>query len=207
MADIDLRYKVAAVQAAPVFLDLNATVGKAIGLIEEAARGGARLIGFPETWVPGYPWWIWLGSPAWGMQFVQRYHANSLIVDSPQTERIQNAAKDNDINVVLGYSEKAGGSLYIGQMFVRRNGSIVTTRRKLKPTHVERTVFGESDGSHLSVQEFDDLGKVGALCCWEHLQPLTKYAMYSMGEQVHVASWGHGTILGILYAKTRERCR
>jgi aliphatic nitrilase len=201
MAGTSLRYKVAAVQAAPVFLDLDATVDKAVGLIEEAAHNDARLIGFPETWIPGYPWWIWLGSPAWGMQFVQRYHDNSLVVNSPQTERLLRAAKDNDINVVLGYSEKAGGSLYMGQMFIRRDGSIAATRRKLKPTHVERTVFGESDGSHLAVHEFEDLGKVGALCCWEHLQPLTKYAMYSMNEQVHVAAWPSFSLYsGVAYA-------
>ena len=186
-------YKVAAVQAAPVFLDLDGTIDKTIALIEEAAGNDAKLIAFPETWVPGYPWWIWLGSPAWGMQFVQRYHDNSLAVDSPQMSRVCEAAKQNSINVVLGYSEKAGGSLFMGQCLVSDQGEMIFARRKLKPTHVERTVFGEGDGSDFQVAD-TDIGRIGALCCWEHLQPLSKYAMYSMNEQVHVAAWPSFTL-------------
>jgi len=182
------KFKAAAVQASPVFLDLDATVDKCVALISEAAANNARLIAFPETFIPGYPWFIWLDSPAWGMQFVQRYHDNSLVYGSPQAERLAKAAKDNAIMVVMGHSEKQGGSLYMGQWIIGPDGRTIAMRRKLKPTHVERTVFGEGDGSDLSV--FDtDLGRVGALCCWEHLQPLSKYAMYAQNEQVHVASW------------------
>jgi nitrilase len=182
------KFKAAAVQASPVFLDLDKTVDKSIALIKEAASKGAALIAFPETFIPGYPWFIWLDSPAWGMQFVQRYHDNSLVYGSPQADRLAKAAKDHGIMVVMGHSEKQGGSLYMGQWIIGPDGRTIATRRKLKPTHVERTVFGEGDGSDLSVFE-TDLGRVGALCCWEHLQPLSKYAMYAQNEQVHVASW------------------
>jgi aliphatic nitrilase len=182
------RFRVAAIQAAPVFLDLDGSIDKARRLIREAAGNGARLIAFPETWIPGYPWFAWLDSPAWGMQFIQRYHDNSLVLGSPEYQRIAQAARDNRIWVVLGYSEKAGGSLYMGQAFIDDQGDTVATRRKLKPTHVERTIFGEGDGSHLSVHE-TPLGNLGALCCWEHLQPLSKYAMYAQNEQVHIAAW------------------
>lgn len=182
------KYRVAAVQAAPVFLDLGASIDKAVGLIEEAARNEARLIAFPETWLPGYPWFIWLDSPAWGMRFIQRYHDNSLVYGSPEAERIAAAAKAHRIMVVMGHSEKSGGSLYMAQWIIDADGATVARRRKLKPTHVERTVFGEGDGSDLSVYD-TPLGRVGALCCWEHLQPLSKYAMYAQNEQVHVASW------------------
>ena len=182
------KFRAAAVQAAPVYLDLDASIDKAIKLIAEAARNDAKLIAFPETWLPGYPWFIWLDSPAWGMQFVQRYHDNSLVYGTPQAERIAQAAKDHNITVVMGHSEKQGGSLYIAQWIIDENGETVAQRRKLKPTHVERTVFGEGDGSDLSVWD-TSLGRVGALCCWEHLQPLSKYAMYAQNEQVHIASW------------------
>ena len=87
------RLRVAAIQAAPVFLDLDGTIDKAIQLMQEAAGQGARLIAFPETWIPGYPWWIWLDSPAGGMQFVQRYHDNSLVVNSPEFERLAQTAR------------------------------------------------------------------------------------------------------------------
>jgi nitrilase len=182
------KFVAAAVQAAPVFLDLDASVDKAIGLIAEAAAKGAKLIAFPETWLPGYPWFIWLDSPAWGMQFIQRYHDNSLVYGSPQAERLAQAARQHAITVVMGHSEKHGGSLYMGQWIIGADGETVAMRRKLKPTHVERTVFGEGDGSDLAVHD-TPLGRVGALCCWEHLQPLSKYAMYAQNEQVHIAAW------------------
>lgn len=188
MAITHPKYRVAAVQAAPAFLDLDAGIDKAIGLIREAAAQGAQLIAFPETWLPGYPWFIWLDSPAWGMQFIQRYHDHSLVYGSPQAERLAQAAKDSAIMVVMGHSEKSGGSLYMGQWIIGADGNTVAQRRKLKPTHVERTVFGEGDGSDLSVYD-TPLGRVGALCCWEHLQPLSKYAMYAQNEQVHIAAW------------------
>src|SRR6478735_1261723 len=164
------KFRAAAIQAAPVFLDLDASVDKAIRLIAEAAANDAKLIAFPETFLPGYPFFIWLDSPAWGMQFIQRYHDNSLVYGSPQADRLAKAAKDHAIVVVMG------------------DGETIAQRRKLKPTHVERTVFGEGDGSDLAVHD-TPLGRVGALCCWEHLQPLSKYAMYAQNEQVHIAAW------------------
>lgn len=182
------RFTVAAVQAAPVYLDLDGTVEKAVGLIAEAGARGVDLVGFPEVWIPGYPWWIWLDNPLGGVPNVARYHANSLVLGSPQAERLTRAAAEHDVNVVMGYSERDGGSRYMGQMLISRTGEVLSTRRKLKPTHVERSVFGEGDGSDLTVHE-TDLGRVGALCCWEHLQPLTKHAMYSLGEQIHVGAW------------------
>lgn len=182
------QLRVAAVQAAPVFLDIDATIDKTIALMKQAASQGARLIAFPETWIPGYPWWIWLSAPALGMQYVQRYHDNSLVVGSAEFNRLAQAAREAGIWVSLGYSEKAGGSLYMGQALIDDQGRVVKTRRKLKPTHVERTVFGEGDGSDLAVME-TAIGNVGMLCCWEHLQPLSKYAMYAQNEQIHIAAW------------------
>lgn len=180
--------KVACVQAAPAYLDLAAGIDKTIALIGEAAENGAGLIAFPETWLPGYPWFLWLDSPAWGMRFVERYHENSLVLGSDEARRISDAARAAGIHVVLGYSERDAGSLYIGQWLIDDCGETIGTRRKLKPTHVERTLFGESDGSSLTV--FDTaLGRVGALACWEHLQPLSKYALYAQHEQIHVAAW------------------
>ena len=197
-------FKVAAVQAAPEFLDLDKTVEKAVDLIDEAGAQGVKLIAFPETWVPGYPWWAWLGAPAWGMQFVGRYHENSIVAGSEQDAALADAARRNNMHVVMGVSEKAGGSLYMGQWHYGPDGKIIARRRKLKPTHVERTIFGESDGSHLAVHD-TDIGRIGALCCWEHLQPLTKYAMYSQNEQIHIASWPSFSLYkGVAYALGSE---
>lgn len=182
------KFKAAAVQAAPVFLDLDATVGKTVDLIEEASGAGASLVAFPECWIPGHPLWTLLDSVAWGMQFVQRYFDNAMTADSAEMETIQAAARDNNIHVVLGYAERAGGSLYMGQAIIDADGNRLAARRKLRPTHVERTVFGEGDGSDLKVHD-TAIGRLGALNCWEHIQPLVKQAMFSQQEQVHVASW------------------
>lgn len=185
---VKTQYKVAAVQAAPAFLDLDKGVDKAIDYIAQAARNGASLVAFPEVWLPGYPWWIWLDAPAWGMRFVQRYFENALVVGSPQWERLRAAAAQHQIHVVLGFSERDGGTLYLSQAIIDDRGEVVATRRKLKPTHAERTVFGEGDGSHIAVHD-TALGRMGALCCAEHIQPLSKYAMFSQQEQVHIAAW------------------
>jgi nitrilase len=182
------KFKAAAVQAAPVFLDADATVERTVTLIRQAADEGASLVGFPEAWIPGYPWWIWLGPPAWGMQFVQRYFDNSLSAGDKHLRSIEETARKARIEVVLGFSERVGGSLYLSQAFISADGETRAIRRKLKPTHVERSVFGDGDGSDFKV--FDTpLGRLGALLCWEHLQPLSRYAMFSMNEQVHIAGW------------------
>lgn len=182
-------FKAAAVQAEPVWLDVAASVDKAVSLIEEAARNGARLIAFPEVWIPGYPHFLWLGPQAEAMPFIPRYHSNSIVVGDENFQRLAAAAGDHGVTVVMGASERDKGSVYMAQFIFGADGSTIATRRKLKPTHVERALFGEGDGSNIAVHEVDGIGILGALNCWEHLQPLTKYAMYGLGEQVHVASW------------------
>ena len=179
----------AAVQAEPCWLDVAAGVDKAVALIEQAASNGAALLAFPETWIPGYPHFLWLDSQAWGMQFVQRYHQSSIAIGDASFSRIAKAAADNAITVVLGVSERDFGSLYMAQFAFSADGEVLYTRRKLKPTHVERVLYGEGDGSDLCVHDVEGIGRLGSLNCWEHLQPLSKYAMYSQGQQVHVASW------------------
>ena len=193
------KFKAAAVQAAPAYLDLDATVAKTIDLIAAAARGGARLVAFPECWIPGHPLWTLLDSVAWGMQFVQRYFDNAMTATGPEMKAIQAAAREHAIHVVFGYAERAGGSLYMGQAIIDESGNRLAARRKLRPTHVERTVFGEGDGSDLKVHD-TAIGRLGALNCWEHIQPLVKQAMFSQHEQVHVASWPSFCVADAAYA-------
>jgi aliphatic nitrilase len=180
--------KLAAVQAAPVFLDRTATIDKAIVLMERAAESGAELIGFPETWIPGYPWWIWLGPPHWGLQFAARYRRNAMRRDGPEMQALCDAARRFGLVCVFGHAELFGGSLYMGQTIVDSDGSVKLHRRKLKPSRAERMVFGEGDGSGLTIVE-TSVGRVGALNCWEHLQPLSKFALAAQNEEIHVASW------------------
>ncbi|MCX7072376.1 MAG: carbon-nitrogen hydrolase family protein [Gammaproteobacteria bacterium] len=182
------RLRVAAVQAAPVFADIDATIDKTIALMEQAAADGVQLIAFPETWIPGYPWWIWLTPPALGMAWVQRYFDNSLVIGGAEFQRLRDAARRLKLWLALGFSERAAGSLYIAQALIDDQGLLRRSRRKLKPTHVERTVFGDGDGSDLTVTA-TALGNIGMLNCWEHLQPLSKYALYAQDEQIHIGAW------------------
>lgn len=182
------QYKVAAVQVAPEFLDLDAGIEKAIGLMKEASEAGAKLIAFPENFLPGYPWFVWLSSIAECMPLLAQYRTQGLVIGSDKYQKIEEAAAMYGIYVVLGFTERSNGSLYIAQALIDDHGKTFATRRKLKPTMLERVVFGEGDGSDLAVHD-TPLGRVGALCCWEHAQPLLKAAMFSQHEQVHVASW------------------
>lgn len=195
-----LRFKAACVQASSTFHDVDAGVDKAITLIEEAAATGAKVIAFPECWIPGYPWWAWLDSPAWGMQFVQKQFENCMTADGPHAERLTEAAQKNDIYVVMGYSERENGTLYISQMHIDPWAGERFTRRKLKATHVERTIFGEGGGEDFIVRD-TEIGRLGSLCCWEHINPLNKFAMYAQNEQIHIASWPSFSIyLGAAFA-------
>ncbi|WP_137128623.1 carbon-nitrogen hydrolase family protein [Rhizobium sp. FY34] len=180
--------KAAAVQAAPVYMNLNASITKAETIVAEAASHGAKLVAFPETWLPGYPWFIWLGAPAEGMQFIPPYHDNSMELRSPEMKRLQKIAAKYEVTLVMGYSERDGGSRYMSQVIIGEEGEILLNRRKLKPTHVERTIYGDGDGSDIKVVD-SAFGRLGALNCWEHMQPLVKMAMYAQHEEVHVAGW------------------
>ncbi|KAH8892706.1 carbon-nitrogen hydrolase [Thozetella sp. PMI_491] len=180
--------RVAVAQFEPVWLDLQGTVDKTCRLLEEAAVGGAQLVAFPECWIPGYPAWIWTRSVDFDLSTA--YIQNSLRVDSPEMQRICDAAAKHKISVVLGFSENHRDSLYISQVVIDADGIIQVNRRKLKATHMERTIFGEASGLSLkNVVELEGIGRVGALSCWEHTQPLLKYHTYHQNESIHVAAW------------------
>ncbi|KAH7073509.1 cyanide hydratase/nitrilase-like protein [Paraphoma chrysanthemicola] len=201
--------KVAVTQHEPVWFDLEATVDKTCRLIEEAASGGAQLIAFPEVWITGYPAWIWARpvDPPLALKYIK----SSLSYDSPLMSKICATAKSSKIAVILGFSENSHNSLYISQCTISASGEIIMKRRKFKPTHMERTVFGDAGGSSLNnVAEVEGVGKVGALACWEHMQPLLKYHTMSLREQIHVAAWPpiHPFEEGSpgLYSMTAEGC-
>ncbi len=180
--------RIAVAQVAPAYMDLEAGIAKCESLLAEAATNGARLLALPENFLPGYPWYIWLGSPAWGMQFMAEYHRQSLVIGSSQYRRLEQAAAEHGIHICFGFSERSEGSLYMGQALIDDHGHTVWTRRKLKPTHAERLVFGEGDGSDLVVSD-TALGRIGGLCCSENTQSLSKFALIAQHEQIHIAAW------------------
>jgi predicted amidohydrolase len=191
--------RVAAVQAAPVFLDLDASVDKAIDLVGRAAKRGARLVAFGETWLPGYPAWLDLcpGAAEWNSPGARAIHArlraNSLVIPGPETERLGRAARRHRVVLVIGGHERvegaAGhGTLYATQMIFGADGALLSTHRKLVPTHAERLAWGQGDGGGLAAVE-TSCGRVGSLICWEHWMPLARQAMHQSGEAIHVAVW------------------
>lgn len=183
------QYKVAVSQAEPCWFDLAAGVCKTIKLIEEASANGASLIAFSEVWLPGYPNFVWSGTYTENIPLVQRYILNSMEAHGPEMLRIRQAAAKNNIYICLGFSERDNGSLYLAQVLIDSKGKVLLHRRKIKPTHLERTIFGDATGDSLRNVVDTPLGKIGMLNCWEHFQPLLKYNTYAQGEQVHIAAW------------------
>lgn len=180
--------KVAAVQASPVFLNLDATVDKAIRIIAEAAENGAEMIVFPEAFFPGYPYWIWLGDPGYGMPFYLRLRENSITVPGSAISKLSEAARKYKIYVCASGTEKDRGSLYLTQFWFDNAGNLLGKHRKLRPTGVERTIWAEGDGSMMPV--FDtEIGRIGGLQCWEHMMPANMIVMDAQNEQIHAASW------------------
>ncbi|BAQ09568.1 nitrilase [Bacillus sp. OxB-1] len=185
------KYRVAAVQASPVLLDLDATIDKTCRLVDEAAANGAKVIAFPEAFIPGYPWWIWLGNADYGMKYYIQLYKNSVEIPSLAVQKLSSAAKRNKVYFCVSVTEKDGGSLYLTQLWFDPNGDLIGKHRKLKATNAEKTIWGDGDGSMMPVFE-TEFGNLGGLQCWEHFLPLNVAAMASMNEQVHVASWPIG---------------
>ncbi|WP_167752907.1 carbon-nitrogen hydrolase family protein [Pusillimonas caeni] len=187
---IESKFVAAVVQAAPQYLDLDASVTKAIDLIGEASAAGASLIAFPELWLPGYPWWVWMGSDEWAAShdFTDRYRHAAFDYSSRHALRLREAARKYGMAVVMGVAERADETLYIGQWLIGGDGQTLWRRRKLKPGFLERKLFSEGGGGNLTVVD-TPLGRLGGLCCSEHRHPLFKYALYAQGEEIHIAAW------------------
>ncbi|SCO82719.1 probable cyanide hydratase [Fusarium oxysporum] len=183
------QWKAAICQAEPCWFDKVAGIEKTIRLISEASQNGASLIAFSEVWLPGYPNFLWSGTYRENMPLVQKYMQNSMSAYGDEMLEIRQATAAANIYVCFGFSERVGASLYLAQVLIGPDGNILLHRRKTKPTHVERTIFGDSTGDSLTTVVDTPLGKIGMLNCWEHLQPLLKYHTYCQGEQVHIAAW------------------
>jgi len=187
------NFRVAVIQAAPVFLDLEATIEKACNLIREASKNGAAFVLLPEVFVPGYPDWIW-NVPIGKMSLHQELYAtlleNSISMDDKQIEKLAITAKENNIYVAIGVNEKnttgSEGSIYNTVVYINADGTILGKHQKLIPTLAERTAWAYGDPSTLQV--FDtDLTKIGGLICWENYMPLARCVLYSQGVQLYLA--------------------
>jgi predicted amidohydrolase len=191
MGDIFPKFKAAAIQAAPVFLNREATVEKACRLIEEAASKGAKLIAFPEVFIPAYPYWNRLDNPYRGREFFVELVKNSVEVPSSATEKICACARRSNAYVVMGINEKVPetlGTIYNTNFLIDPTGNILGAHRKLVPTFIEKITWGVGDGHSLKVYD-TDIGKLGMLNCGENTNCLARFALIAQGEQVHVANY------------------
>jgi len=192
-------FRIAAVQAASVFLDLDASVSKACRLIEEAASAGAELIVFPEAFLPGYPLWVWFIPPGKThplRALYTRLHANSISIPGPEVSRLARTAGELGVAVAIGVNEKnteaSNSTLYNTLLYLGPNGEVMGKHRKMIPTAGERLVWGQAAGCDLDVFTLP-FARISGLLCWENYMPTARYALTAWGEQIHVApTWDRG---------------
>lgn len=192
------RTTVAVVQQPPALLDLEESLRRAVGHITEAARAGAALVVFPETWLTCYPAWVF-GLAGWRDRTARHWHAR-LLEQSPVLDHrggdddlgpVRAAARETGVTVVLGLNERAGrasGSLYNSLITIGPDGGTLNLHRKLTPTHTERIAWAAGDGAGLRVVD-TPAGRIGSLVCWEHFNPLARHALHAQHEEIHVAVW------------------
>lgn len=185
------KFKVAAMHVSPVFLDTEKTIDKTCSLIEEAAKHGARLIAFPETYVPAFPLWCALRAPLYNHKWFSRLADCALRVAGPEIARVCAVAKRADVFVSLGINEgteNSVGCIWNSNVLIGPDGKILNHHRKLVPTFWEKLVWANGDGAGLRVVG-TDIGRIGMLICGENTNPLARFALMAQGEQIHISSY------------------
>ncbi len=194
--------RAAAVQLSPVLDSAMGTVERVLVAIADAAAQGAQLIVFPETIVPYYPYFSFI-APAVSMGPAHlRLYEHAVVVPGPVTELVSAAAAKHSMVVILGVNERDHGTLYNSQLIFDADGTLRLKRRKITPTYHERMVWGQGDGSGLKVVD-TRAGRVGALACWEHYNPLARYALMTQHEEIHCSQFP-GSLVGPVFAEQME---
>lgn len=194
--------RAAAVQISPVLFSRDGTTEKVLQAIAKAASEGAQLVVFPETFVPYYPYFSFVQPPVLMGQEHMRLYEEAVTVPGPVTDAVSRAARSYGIVVVLGVNERDNGSLYNAQLIFDADGSLLLKRRKITPTYHERMVWGQGDGSGLKVLN-TAVGRLGSLACWEHYNPLARFALMAQHEQIHCAQFP-GSLVGQIFTDQIE---
>lgn len=208
--------KLAVVQNPSVVLDKAKSIALAVELVSRAAGQGADLVVFTETFIPGYPAWIWRLKPGgdWGLSETlhQRLIDNAVILAATDLDPLYEVAREYEVTVVCGLEEMddrfGRGTLYNTLVVIGPDGSLLNRHRKLMPTNPERMVWGMGDGSGLRVVE-TPAGRIGTLICWENYMPLARYSLYAQGVEVYVAPTydsGDGWLGSLQHVAREGRC-
>lgn len=194
--------KAAAAQISPVLESKSGTLGKIANSINEASKNNADIIVFAETLVPNYPYFSFI-KPAVSIRKDHiKLYEEAVIVPSDDTKFIGNLANEHNIVVVLGVNERDGGTLYNTQLIFDTTGELVLKRRKITPTYHERMIWGQGDGSGLKAVD-TSIGRIGALACWEHYNPLARFALMNDHEEIHCSQFP-GSMVGQIFADQME---
>jgi len=196
------KVRAAAVQMSPVLGSRAGTTEKVCAAVQAAAREGAELVVFPETVVPYYPYFSFIQPAATMGKEHLRLYEEAVTIPGPTTAAVADAARSAGAVVVLGVNERDHGSLYNAQLVFDADGSLVLNRRKITPTFHERMVWGQGDGAGLRAVD-TRVGRVGALACWEHYNPLARYALMTDHEEIHAAMFP-GSLVGQIFADQIE---
>lgn len=194
--------RAAAVQISPVLHSRDGTMEKVLSAIEKAASDGARMVVFPETFVPYYPYFSFVLPPVLMGAEHMRLYEQAVVVPGDATEAVASLAREKQVVVALGVNERDHGSIYNAQLLFDADGKMVLKRRKITPTYHERMVWGQGDGGGLRVVD-TSVGRVGALACWEHYNPLARYALMAQHEEIHVSQFP-GSMVGQIFADQME---
>ncbi|WP_437675975.1 Nit6803 family nitrilase [Sorangium sp. So ce131] len=196
------KVRAAAVQISPVLGSRDGTTERVVAAIAKAAREGAELCVFPETFVPNYPYFSFvLPPPAMGKEHMRLYD-EAVTVPGPVTRAVAAAARAHGVVVVLGVNERDHGTLYNAQLVFDADGTLALRRRKITPTYHERMIWGQGDGSGLKTVD-TAVGRLGALACWEHYNPLARFALIAQHEQIHCSQFP-GSLVGPIFAEQME---
>jgi len=184
------KFKAAAVQTSPVFLNAEKTIDKAIAFVKEAADNGAQLIAFPEVFVSGYPYWNWIMTPVQGSKWYEKLYKSAITADGSEVKRLCDAAKEFNIHIVIGINEKGTsyGEIYNTNLIIDNNGNLIGKHRKLVPTWAEKLTWTSGDGSSLKVYK-TEIGPIGTLACGENTNTLARFALLAQGELIHIANY------------------
>jgi nitrilase len=200
--DYSRTIRAAAVQISPVLYSRDGTTEKVLKAIATAAQEGAQLVVFPETFIPYYPYFSFVQPPVlMGKEHLKLYE-EAVTVPGVVTDAISRAARSYNIVVVVGVNERDRGSLYNTQLIFDADGTLLLKRRKITPTYHERMVWGQGDGAGLKVVD-SAVGKLGALACWEHYNPLARFALMAQHEQIHCAQFP-GSLVGQIFTDQIE---